>query len=338
VRATSKKTTLGGAEIYLSRLINAIDEKGLQYKLVNSPLPNFLPSWLRAILFNAYLCITKRGKFYFSLERLSCADIYRAGDGVHKEFLKVIKKTKINPLHFVYKFLEKRCFQNSKRIIANSYFVKEQIIENYGIEPKKISVVHNGININHDSFKNPSKLIQNHSLQNKRVILFVGSGFERKGVKELLYILSKLKSKNYLAFIIGKERKMDTYKCLVKELDLEDHIIFTGPKNNVNDYYRISDIFILPTLYEPFSNVILEAMSHFNVVFTTSQNGASEILDKNFIMKNSNDYSVVEKIDALLSDKRKLDVIKEINFKNCQNYSIEKNLNKTLKIIDEVIN
>jgi len=338
VRATSKRTTIGGAEIYLSRLTNAINEKGLKYKVINSPLPNFLPSWLRVILFNTYLCVFKKNKFYFSLERLSCADIYRAGDGVHKEFLKVIKKTKINPLHSVYKILEKRCFRNSKRIIANSYFIKNEIIKNYDIDPKKISVVYNGININHDSCKDSSELTKKFSLQNKRVILFVGSGFERKGVKDLLYILSRLKSKNFLAFIVGKERRMNSYKLLANELNLDNHVIFTGPKNNVNDYYEISDIFVLPTLYEPFSNVILEAMSYFNVVFTTSQNGASEILDKNFVMKNSSDYSVAEKIDFLLNNETKLDAIKLRNYKTCQNFSIEKNLDKTLKIIDEVIN
>jgi len=79
-------------------------------------------------------------------------------------------------------------------------------------------------------------------------------------------------------------------------------------------------------------------MSYFNVVFTTSQNGASEILDKNFVMKNSSDYSVAEKIDFLLNNETKLDAIKLRNYKTCQNFSIEKNLDKTLKIIDEVIN
>ncbi len=55
-------------------------------------------------------------------------------------------------------------------------------------------------------------------------------------------------------------------------------------------------IFFFSPHYEPFSNVVLEAMNFENVVFTTAQNGASEILDKEFIMDNANDYSVSEKL------------------------------------------
>jgi UDP-glucose:(heptosyl)LPS alpha-1,3-glucosyltransferase len=83
--------------------------------------------------------------------------------------------------------------------------------------------------------------------------------------------------------------------------------------------------------------VTLEAMSFENAVFSTNKNGASEILDDNFIMDGFNDFSIVSKIDKLLKDQVKLDDIKKDNRLKSQQFSIEKNLEATLKIINEVI-
>ena len=133
-----KKSKFGGAEVYLSRLSSALADKGVEHEIINSIFPSFLPSWLRIILFNLQVCLTKKNKFYFSLERIICPDIYRAGDGVHKVFLTIEKKSKLNLLHPVYLFLEKRCFNNAKRIIANSNMVKNEIVNTYDINPEKI--------------------------------------------------------------------------------------------------------------------------------------------------------------------------------------------------------
>jgi len=101
----ANKTRFGGAEVYLSRLSDALGKKNIEHEVVNSIFPKFLPSWLRVILFNLQVCFNKRGKFYFSLDRISCPDIYRAGDGVHKVFLTIEDKSKLNPLHPIYLFL-----------------------------------------------------------------------------------------------------------------------------------------------------------------------------------------------------------------------------------------
>ena len=70
-----------------------------------------------------------------------------------------------------------------------------------------------------------------------------------------------------------------------------------GIRKDVCDFYVASDIFILPSHYEPFGNAVLEAMSYGNVVITTKQTGASELLNEEFIMDGSNDYSISKKID-----------------------------------------
>lgn len=334
----ANKTKYGGAENYLSRLCNELDKQNITYKVLYSKLPKFLPSWLRAILFNIQICLQKKEGLYFSLERITCADVYRAGDGVHKVFLQVVQKSKFNLLHPLYLFLEKYCFNHSQHIIANSQMIKEQIISTYGITRDKISVIYNGINFKAINYQHSfAKLSAEFALMpQQKILLYVGSGFKRKGVQEFLEVLSQLSHKNFKAFIIGKEKNMGFYKRLAKLLGVDNCVIFTGTRIDVDDFYTIADIFLLPTHYEPFSNVVLEAMSFEAAVFTTEQNGASEILDKWYVMQNPRDMSVVKKIDDLLSNKTKLQHLKHQNKLKSAQFSIEKNVANTLKVLAKI--
>jgi UDP-glucose:(heptosyl)LPS alpha-1,3-glucosyltransferase len=334
----SSKTKFGGAENYLSRLSKALKKNNIQHQVINSPFPKFLPSWIQSILFNIHLNFLKRDKFFYSLERITCPDLYRAGDGVHKVFLSIEKKSKLNPLHPTYLYLEQKCFNNAKSIVANSKMVKDEIIRTYDINPNKIDIIYNGIefkNIDYqESFK---KLSSEFSItQNQPIILFVGSGFKRKGVEEFLRIIAMIKTKGIKAFIVGKENNMSHYLNLSKELNIDNQVFFTGPRVDVSDFYTISDIFLFPTHYDPFSNVVLEAMYFENAVFTTCSNGASEILDTDFIMNNPYDRKVAKSIDNLLSNIATLNEIKIRNNKISKQFPIEKNLKKTLEVINKI--
>ena len=334
----SNSTKFGGAENYLYRLSKALKKQKFNHQIIHSFFPKFLPSWLRVILFNMQVSITKKNKFYFSLDRITCPDIYRAGDGVHKVFLSIEKKSKLNLLHPVYLYLEHRCFINSKYIIANSQMVKNQIIDSYNIEPEKIKVIYNGIELKTINYKESFKRLSSEFqiLKNEFIILFIGSGFQRKGVYEFLQIISRLKNKNFRAFVIGKEKNIKYYLRLSKDLKIDHKVIFTGPRADVDDFYSISDIFLFPTHYDPFSNVVLEAMSFENAVFTTNLNGASEILDKKFVMRGSYDPNVISLIDNLFIDKVALSEVKNKNKKISQQFSINNNLHKTLNLIGQI--
>jgi len=337
----ANKTKYGGAEVYLSRLSDQLNIQKISHEVIYSNIPRILSSWIRVLLFNTIVCNKKHSNdIYFSLERISCPDIYRAGDGVHKVFLEVEKKSKFNPLHTVYLYLEKKCFENAKKIIANSNMIKQQIIDTYHIEPTKIEVIYNGIKIQEPNFKSSVQKLEkefNIDLEKEKIFLYVGSGFKRKGVEEFLEILSKIKYQNFKAFIVGKEKKINYYKTLVKQLNLIEKVIFTGTRDDVNDFYTIGDIFLFPTHYEPFSNVVLEAMSFKNAVVTTKQNGAAEILDEDYIMQHPKDFSIVKKIDDLLFDEDRLSQIKERNIQKVQSFSIEKNVDYTLSIINMLL-
>ncbi|MEO2044298.1 MAG: glycosyltransferase family 1 protein, partial [Nitrospinaceae bacterium] len=79
------------------------------------------------------------------------------------------------------------------------------------------------------------------------------------------------------------------------------------------------------------------AMSFENAVFTTKQNGASEILNDDFVMNDSNDFSILSKINKLLKNQAELENVKKENRLDSQQFSIEFNLSKTLKIINKFL-
>jgi len=332
-----KDSHFGGAEKYLSRLKASLESMKIEHRIINSPVPKFFPSWVRVILFNFYLCLIKKENFYFSLERISCPDIYRAGDGVHRAFLTKVIKSKLNPLHYIYLFYEKKCFENSKIIIANSQMVKKEIVKFYGIDPNKIRVIYNGFDgydpINHEQLTSIRKKYGIDS--NKKIFLFVGSGYMRKGLKEFLTILSKIHSKQTISIVIGYDKNESMYKKMAKNLGIKN-ILFLGKRSDAKIFYSLSDFFILPTYYDPFSNVILEAMLNRNIVITTKQNGAHEILDKEFVMESPDDLKIVNRINELINDQNKLNVIKNNNFNIAKKYSMSLNTKQTLKSISEI--
>ena len=330
---------VGGAERYLRRLTKALEDVGIDTSIRSYLGEARISSWKKALRFNAQVKRQKQSdEIYFSLERVSCADIYRAGDGVHKIYRATKPFWWVNPLNFVYPYLEKRCFKNSKKIIANSNYIKEQIISAYGIDESKIVTIYNGINLPQKVEKGEAKLsvCEEFGLDyNLPIVLFVGNGFKRKGAKDFLLLISKLKTP-VNALIVGKDKNLNSYKKLAKKLKIK--AFFTGEQKMTAKFYEASDIFIFPTHYEPFSNVVLEALSFKNIVFTTAQNGAAEILENRFIMREPNDESILELVEQVLNDKEIMRELQEKSFALSQKFSIEENASKTLEIINEVLN
>ncbi len=329
------RTPYGGAEKYLVRLSKALMEHGYRHRIIHSRLPGFLPSFLRAMLFNIGACLMKGRRFYFSLERISCPDIYRAGDGVHRQFL-LTKKKSFNLLNPVYLYLERRCFRNAQKIIANSLMVKNEILHHYNIDSEKIHVIYSGVELDIDR-SSAGSVRQELSIDSStRIILFVGSGFERKGVPEMLHLLAKL-DRDYVAIIVGKDKHIQRYISLSKQLGLAAKVKFVGPVKNIDRYYIDSDILMLPTRYEPFSNVVLEGMRGGNAVITTCQNGAAEILQHELLMENSEDEKILPVLLRLLDQPEYLTKIKQQNLDTVSEFSIEKNATETLALIEQTI-
>ena len=244
-------------------------------------------------------------------------DIYRAGDGCHIKWLhqrgKKISPIKkfflfINPFHQLILMLEKNIFESGqcKKIIAISQMVKADILENYKCSPEKISVVYNGVDL--DRYHPGNKNIYRKSIRNQLgipensvLILFVGSGFERKGLEFLLKSTEYLAKENWRLLLMGKGNfeKFMRYAPANKR----NRIITKEPDPKIEKFYSAADLFILPSIYEPFGNANLEALATGLPVITTKYCGAANIIDskKNGLVVGDpyNSQEIAEKINYL---------------------------------------
>jgi UDP-glucose:(heptosyl)LPS alpha-1,3-glucosyltransferase len=355
-------THYGGAENYLKLMAQELTAKGHDVTIFSSsewpPGPYTVrkiksrnkPSWLSNIHF-ALESRTALEKESFdsilSFERTLYQDIYRAGDGCHKEWLNkrgetesLFKKTsfKINPLHIMQLFLEKQCFLNSKNILANSMMVKRDIMNHYPIADKKIQVIYNGVDL--QRFQPPEsgkKVIQrkNLDLDGDRIILFVGSDFRRKGVGVLLKAFS-LMNRDGIKLLIAGGRTKERYKSMAKNLGIDNNVVFWGAEQKVEKLYAIADIFVLPTMYDPFSNATIEAMASGIPAITTAYNGASEIIEDSvngFVVADPSDvHGFAEKMIFALENAESMGKQARSTAESC---SIQEAVDKVIKIISE---
>jgi UDP-glucose:(heptosyl)LPS alpha-1,3-glucosyltransferase len=265
--------------------------KGISFHTVAVPFKPFgLQNWIFAK--NVRLALS-RNEFDIvnGLSQIYPQDIYRLGDGIHKHWLSVRRPTifshlydKVSPRHRLLLHLEKKIFSpgNYKRIIANSELCKQHAINYYKVPPQLVDVIYCGVDfaIFNSSVRNEGSQLRT-SLGIGRepiVVLFVGTNYGRKGLDTLLQAISRLKYKEkYRLLVVGKGN-IPRYQRLAQRLGLQEITIFCGFQEKMPPFYGAADIFVLPSYYDPFGNVCLEAMACGLPVITTRETGVSELM------------------------------------------------------------
>jgi UDP-glucose:(heptosyl)LPS alpha-1,3-glucosyltransferase len=244
-----------------------------------------VPAFLRALSFawwSQRVVRRERCDLIFSLERTLQQDVYRAGDGCHREWLLQRQRylslwkngtVKLNPLHATLLALEKQTFgaRNTGWIIANSRRGKEEIVRHYGFPEERIHVVYTGVDS--QRFKPRAREQRSENL----VLLFVGTGFERKGLRFCVQALAQLPV-HYKLKIVGKGNSAP-YRQLAQRLGVAERVEFLGTNLDTANIYPEADLLVHPAIYEPFANVCLEAMACGLPVVTSSINGVAEIIE-----------------------------------------------------------
>lgn len=248
------------------------------------------PGWLKCLRFaksTREFLKDKPHALVLSMERGVPGTIYRAGDGVHKVWLKHkyqnSQKWIFNPLHWFLPKLESISIEKSNLVVPNSNMVRDEILRHYNISNDRLKVIHNGCDT---EIFHPSPLDERCRLRKELGLneaglnlLFSGSGWGRKGLGFAIQILGRINSLriNAVLWIAGKGRK-EKYQSLANSLNCGDKIRFIGPQKEINLWYQACDILLLPTSYDPFSNSCLEATACGMLVSTSIFNGAKECI------------------------------------------------------------
>lgn len=330
-------TAFGGAERFVANAVLSMQTQGAQLTIVTRhwrPQPgidvlNVNPFYLGSLWrdwgFARAVCARLREKSFDlvqSHERIACCDVFRAGDGVHREWLAQRRRTQgamgrlgvlLNPYHHYVKAAEKKLFRSPrlKAVICISKMVKEEIREYFDVDESKLHVIYNGVDT--EAFHPRLKQQYRASVRaeygiapDAPLFLFVGSGFERKGVGMLLQAMTALPGQVRL-IVVGKDKRLKYFVELAAKYQLSGKVHFAGALEDVKPVYGAVDALVFPTLYEPFGNVTLEAMACGLPVITSHKAGSSELIRNGvsgFICDALDVHALAGSMRALVSPER----------------------------------
>jgi UDP-glucose:(heptosyl)LPS alpha-1,3-glucosyltransferase len=286
-----------------------------------------------------------------SFERVFACDIYRAGDGVHAAWLD--RRARFEPgwkrwfrwasrKHARLLRLERALFTGgARRVIANSQIVKREIVEHYGYPEERIDVVYNGVPAAAADLSARSEGRAELGLKpDDYVALFAGSGWERKGLRFGCDAAGQVPG---LSLLIAGKGKLSFKPKVASRTGDHPHDPsphrFLGPRSDVPRLMAAADVFILPTIYDPFSNACLEALAAGLPVITTSANGFAEIMTPGIhgtVVDDPSDCSAL--VSALLEwkDVNRRESTRSARVARAAEFPMECNLAETLKVISRL--
>lgn len=297
----------GGAERFISRALEALDDDSLDLNIITrswqgEPKPEWHlhicnpKKWGRISRERGFALAARecwqREKFDIvqSHERIAGCDIFRAGDGVHRVWLaqraRIVSPVQklladLSPYHRYVMAAEEEMFRSPalKKIICNSLMVKNDIMRCFQVPEEKFAVIYNAIDAQRFQPATPAERQQSRaSLRlpaEAKVFIYVGSGFERKGLRASISALAATEAH---LLVVGQDKQQARYLSHARALGCEKRVHFVGVQHNVIPYYHAADALILPTLYDPFPNVILEAMACGLPVITSDTCGGAEFI------------------------------------------------------------
>lgn len=281
-------------------------------------------------------------------------DVYFLGGGLQRHWLAVkyprpltrAGMCMIRPIHLAHLFLEREILrpENSRIIMANSHLCRGQLAEYYGVPPERVRVVHHGVDLSRFNpevrgrFREDVRRALGFS-RGDTAILFVANNFSRKGLRSLIEALARTRDRRMRLVVAGRGNPQP-FRKTAAALGVADQLIFTGPVHEVEMYYGAADLFALPTLYDPFANVCLEAMACGLPVITTRQNGASEIMkagETGFILDDPGDVERLADALRTLQDPRVQREMGERAREVATRHSLQGYTARTLEVYQEVV-
>jgi len=324
--------------IYAQRWDKELEKEGMPIH----PIPVFGPFALTRMLSFTIFCErkVKRADYdiVFSHQPLSQQDVtfsgcHRAWLEQRKRYLPAWKRLTplLNLMHPITLGLESRALSPERTglVIAHSEFVKREIIRQYGFPAERIRVVHNGIN-----WQRFSTIARSSRIGERFVLLYAGSGFERKGLGYCIRALAKLPKSTDL-LVVGNGR-FAPYKKLAEKLGVGDQVKYLGTTSRIEEVYARADLLVHPAIYEPFGLVCVEALASGLPVVTSRFTGAAEILTPGVdgaVVDDPSDSEALANAIRDFLDYQRLAAASIAARKKAQSFSLEIAIEKILDVL-----
>ena len=212
-------------------------------------------------------------------------DVYRAGGGSHAAYMESVYARpallgRFSPRHRSLLAIEEAVFRDERQtLLCNSKLVAGELAERYGVTAERLAVIYNGVDLERfhprERDRSGARLRSELGLD-RPIALFVGSGFARKGLDRAIAGLAAAGVKADL--LVAGAGDPSAFRRQAESLGIGGRVHFLGVRSDVAALYAAADLFVLPTRYDPFANVCLEAMAAGVAVATTPRNGAAELI------------------------------------------------------------
>ena len=202
----------------------------------------------------------------------------------------------------------------ASRVIANSAMVRDEIVNYYGFPPDAIDLIRNGVRVSEFGpapLKRAAARSQLHLAETDIAVLFLGSGWERKGLR----------------FAVGRGNQ-SRFRSRNAQ--------FFGEVGDVRPLLSAADIFLLPTLYDPFSNASLEAMAAGLPVVTTRANGCSEIIEEKIhgsIVDRADNIAALGEALRFWSDESRREKAQLVLLEHATQFDLSRHIAQTLETV-----
>ena len=285
-----------------------------------------------------------------SVEKMPGCDLYRTDEGLHLAWL-IERQSTIsfwarwfqwcNPKHREKLALERQLFrpESTRRVISISEKISRDIVSYYGYPQAQISMIRNGVpQLGIPSAEERQRARASLGIQpGEKIILFVGTGWERKGLRTAIRVVE------FLAKEIPGIKLLVAGKGLVRRY-ASPVARFLGPVREMKTVYFVGDLFITPTIFEPFSLAALEALSAGVPVITSAAAGISEVMTPGLhgeVIEKPSDVAAfagaLRKWLGKLDDPDQVTQIHSDCSALASEFTLERNLKETLALIYEVI-
>lgn len=289
----------GGVERATVGLVQALAAHGWQVHLATPggqpPMPGVTRHALRlpplpptartlALVVAARLLMT-RGAWDVvqSHERTLGQHVYRAGEGCHQGYLlSGVAGPGRRLYHRLVLALERRVFATTPAIVAIARRGREEIRALYGVPEERLAVVYNGVDLERFHPRNRERYRAAARAEagvpaGAWIALFVGSGFARKGLGPALEALARLDDARSRLLVVGKGERAP-WQALATRLGVDQRVVWLGPRPDTERWYAAADLVVLPSRYEPFGNVHLEALASGVPVVASRRAGGAEVV------------------------------------------------------------
>ncbi len=236
----------------------------------------------------------------------------------------------------VYK-IEKEGMEKADIVITVSNYIKNLVIEKYGINPAKIEVVHNGFETPKEfqEIKNPEEILKLKK-QGSKVVLFLGRITIQKGPDYFIQSAKMVLDYGTDAyFVVTGSGDMETQIIeQAAELGISDRVLFTGffRGENLWKILEAADLYIMPSVSEPFGLTPLEAISKDTPVLISKQSGVSEILNHAIKADFWDVNKIAERIISIFENSELSDSLTENSKEELKNITWEKTAKKCKEI------